>query len=144
MGYLWKTGRGGHGRGGHGRCQRCEGEEDEEPLIAVTLTHFVQGRSPLNPFPEALPQRKVPDNLHERNNRQGHSSRHAFSAGAIPGERSPKSTDLQERKLLQLMLFSYLGGPKTQIKKFVIEAMIAASSNPPISASACTVSYGRL
>lgn len=41
-----------------------EGEDDEEPSIRVTLTHFVQGRSPLNPFPEARPQRKVPDNLH--------------------------------------------------------------------------------
>lgn len=42
----------------------AEGEDEEEPSIRVTLTHFVQGRSPLNPFPEARPPRKVPDNLH--------------------------------------------------------------------------------
>lgn len=31
--------------------------------LIVRLTHFVQGRSPLNPFPEGPPQRKVPENL---------------------------------------------------------------------------------
>lgn len=36
----------------------------------VRLTHFVQGRSPLNPFLEGPPQRMVPENLHSEAARQ--------------------------------------------------------------------------
>lgn len=68
MGYLRGTGR--DRTGGVKQDQLdWEGAEDEEPLIGVTLTHFVQGRSPLNPFPGARPRRKVPDNLQEPSNR---------------------------------------------------------------------------
>lgn len=39
-------------------------QDNEESFNKVRLTHFVQGRSPLNPFLEGPPQRKVPENLH--------------------------------------------------------------------------------
>lgn len=108
----------------------CEGREGEEPLVGVPLTHFVQGRSPLNPFPGARPRRKVPDNLQEPNNRRGHSSR--------------RSEEPQIYRNLQLMFFSLLSersGPKTQMKEFSVEALMTGSYNPLISPPACLQSF---
>lgn len=80
-----------------GQCQLAcvyQGDDDKEPSVRVALTHFVRGRSPPNPFPEARPQRKVPDNLHGETT--GRVIYHAFSSCReepqicrLPGEKRP-------------------------------------------------------